>query len=126
MSNSQHSYDRMLEELRDLDKVYTDFMSVGQYSVELPKRLKPNLVKLFRRNNRKLFLERRSRGSVFYRYIHLIYVFWVDVVLDMFSPNDKGYLVVQFFTMFHWPYIKSLGGEDVDEQTMRVTFYSRA
>jgi len=126
VSNSQHHYDRMLEELRDPDKVYAAFIRVGQYSVELPKRLKPNLVKLFRRNNRKLFLERRSRGSLFYRYILFAYVFSVDIVLDMFSPKDKGYLVVQFFTAFHWPYIKGFRGEDVDEQTMRVTFYPRA
>lgn len=126
MTKNPDHYYRLLEELRDPDKVYAEFMRVGHYSVELPKILKPSLVKLFRRNNRKLFLERLSHGSRFYRYINFAYVFWVDIVLDIFSPKDKGYLVVQFFTEFHWPYIRSFGGEDVDEQTMRVTFYPRA
>lgn len=125
MTNRYRDYDKLLDDLRDLDQVYANFMKNGQYSVDVSKKLKRDMGKIFIRNNRRLMLKHRSRRSLFSKYVYFGYVFWVDIVVNIFTPKDKGYRVVRFFSMGFWEYIKTFHGEDVDDETIRVTFYAR-
>lgn len=125
MTNQYSDYDKLLDELRNMDQVYANFMKDGQYSVDVSKKLKRNMGKVFIRNNRTLKLKHRSRRSLFSKYVYFGYVFWVDIIVHIFTPKDKGYRVVRFFSMAFWEYIKTFHGEDIDDKTMRVTFYAR-
>jgi len=121
----QKDYDEMLEDMKDPDKVYEEFMNNGYYTVDISLKFKSKLKKLFLQNDRKLKLRNKMYNDFLSKQLYFAYVFWVDIILDIFSPHDKEFLVVQYFSEFFWHQIESLKGEDVDDSTIRVTFYPR-
>ena len=121
----QKNYDEMLEDLREPDKVYEEFIKNGYYVVNISRKFKGKLKKLFLHNDRKLKLRNKMYNGFLSKQLYFAYIFWVDIVLDVFSPHDKAFLVVQYFSEFFWHQIESLKREDVGDSTIRVTFYPR-
>jgi hypothetical protein len=119
-------HEDMLQELRNPEALWARVVQSGYYAVEVDKGNKSKIARQFKVNNRTLYLMKRSQEGMLWRIYLAGYLFWQDIILGSFSKKDNGYLVVEYFSRMFWPRILSYKGEDVDENTIRVTFFPKS
>ena len=119
------SYPKLRHFLANTDGIYAHFMTTGNYSVEMPSKLRKRLDKFYRRHRRQKSLERLAHGNFIFIPCVLVYSFWHMVLMDPFELKNENYQICCAFLSGFWAGIRKVKIERVDEQTMRVVFLAR-
>ena len=126
ISISFKDHEKLIEQLRNYESLRLKFYQSGGLEIEILRQYKSSFAKAYLRAKKSYNLQRYSGRNIFYRYYYYLWVFWDTVVLDSFEPRDKGYIAAIYFLRMFGRDIKSFDGEDIGDDSMRITFYPRA
>jgi hypothetical protein len=126
ISISFKDHEKLIEQLRDYDSLRLKFYQSGGLEIEILRQFKSSFAKAYLRAKKSYNLQRESGRNIFCRYYYYLWVFWDSVVLGAFEPRDKGYIAAVYFLRMFGRDIEKFGGEDIGDNSMRITFYPRA
>ena len=126
ISISFKDHEKFTEQLRDYDSLRLKFYQSGGLEIEILRQYKSSFAKAYLRAKKSYNLQRDSGRNIFYRYYYYLWVFWDSVVLSIFEPRDKGYIAAVYFLRMFGRDIENFGGEDIGDDSMRITFHPRA
>jgi hypothetical protein len=126
ISISFEDHENFIAQLRDYDSLRLKFYESGGLEIEILRQYKSSFAKAYLRAKKSYNLQRDSGRNIFCRYYYYLWVFWDSVVIGTFEPRDKGYIGTVYFLRMFGKDIETFDGEDIGNESMRITFHPRA